>query len=106
MSSPDPELDALLDAVWQRRRPEVLERLARLQDSLIAAEEDPEAREAARAEAHRLTGSLGMMGFLALSDRTVRVERALRDGEPAAPLTADVRAVEEEVRAHERRPGR
>lgn len=103
---PDVDLEALLDAVWQRRRPELLDRLAALQQAVAVADDDPTARERGRQEAHRLTGSLGTLGFPTLSERVVRVERALRDGRPAAPLVAEVRAVEEAVRASAQRPSR
>lgn len=102
----DDDLEALLDGVWRRRRGELLERTALLRDALTrAAAGDAEARDAATAEAHRLTGALGSLGFTELSESTLRVERALRSGQDAGALGEDASAVDRALHDATRRPG-
>ena len=52
----------LIAALWHRNQPQVLERLALL-DQAATALLTPELRQQAHATAHKLAGSLGMFGF-------------------------------------------
>ena len=65
--SPDPEQTRkLIASLWERSRPVVegrLQLLARTAAAAAAGPLSPEARHEASAEAHKLTGSLGMFGF-------------------------------------------
>ena len=89
----DDELEALLDGVWSRRRTELLERVAQLRVCLDQAGSDPAAWQEAGAEAHRLTGALGSLGFDELARRARAVERLVT----ADPARGDVVAARAEV---------
>jgi HPt (histidine-containing phosphotransfer) domain-containing protein len=52
----------MIAALWQRNQPQVLERLALL-DQAAAEPLTPQLRQDAVATAHKLAGSLGMFGF-------------------------------------------
>jgi len=84
----------LIDSLWQRNQPQVLERLALLD---LAASEPltPELRQNAIATAHKLAGSLGMFGF----HEGTRIARELEQHlETAAPDEARLRALTAELR--------
>ena len=52
----------MIAALWQRNQPQVLERLALL-DQVATEPLTPQLRQDAIATAHKLAGSLGMFGF-------------------------------------------
>ena len=52
----------MIAALWQRNQPQVLERLARLDQAATEPLTQP-LRQEAIAAAHKLAGSLGMFGF-------------------------------------------
>jgi HPt (histidine-containing phosphotransfer) domain-containing protein len=88
-----------MDAIWARRRPQVLERVAEVERAAAAVAagdcEEPEVIEAGRAAAHRLAGSLGMFGSAAGSSCASQLEEVLAPGADAAlvlRLAADLRA--------------
>ena len=61
--SPQPKLSAALAAIWQRSRPQVLERLALLEQAAAAHTLPETLRHEAASTAHKLAGTLGMFGF-------------------------------------------
>lgn len=75
------DLERLLDGVWQRRRAELLARVRLLANYLDDCPREPGAWAALGAEAHRLVGALGSLGFDELA-------RALRLVESDACRTA------------------
>lgn len=80
---PEVDLEALLDGVWQRRRAELLDRAAVLCDALaLAGGGDQAAWAIAAAEAHRLAGALGTLGFHDLGAKARTLELALPAGTP------------------------
>jgi HPt (histidine-containing phosphotransfer) domain-containing protein len=88
-----------MDAIWARRRPQVLERVAEVERAAVAVAggdgHEPEVIEAGRAAAHRLAGSLGMFGSAAGSTYASQLEDALTTGADPALVTrlaADLRA--------------
>ncbi len=90
---------ARMDAIWARRRPQVLERVAEVERAAVAVAggdgHEPEVIEAGRAAAHRLAGSLGMFGSAAGSTYASQLEDALTTGADPALVTrlaADLRA--------------
>ena len=89
--------------LWQKFRPRMYERLAAIDRYLSdggARSEDQ--REAARREAHKLAGSLGMFGLHEGTDIARELENSLAelppDGGPLILLAARLRAV---LDAHE-----
>ncbi len=90
---------ARMDAIWDRRRPQVLERVAEVERAAAAVAggdgDEPEVIEAGRAAAHRLAGSLGMFGSAAGSAYASQLEDVLTPGADPALVTrlaADLRA--------------
>jgi HPt (histidine-containing phosphotransfer) domain-containing protein len=58
-----PDTQQKLMAIWERNRPQVMERLALLERAAEAHPLSDQLREEAVAIAHKLAGSLGMFGF-------------------------------------------
>jgi len=112
VAEPDPfddELEALLDDVWDRHRQGLLERAAVLTSHLAAAQQGKAGAWAlAGAEAHRLTGALGSLGFEDLARDSGELERAAATADPGAgaarmlelagSITAALRATEQRPR--------
>lgn len=71
----DRELEALLDGVWQRRRAELMARVRLLASYLDECRREPGAWPALGAEAHRLVGALGSLGFDDLAEAVRGVEQ-------------------------------
>jgi HPt (histidine-containing phosphotransfer) domain-containing protein len=79
---PPMDLAQTIAAMWEEARPRLATRLQTLEDALRRGD-----REAAAAEAHTLTGTLGTFGEHEGSDAARELETALRDGgEVGAPL--------------------
>ena len=77
------DVQAAITRLWARSRPVVLERIAALQVTaaeLAAGRLDPQEVEDARADAHKLVGSLGTFGIPQGSDLARGVERELEGG--------------------------
>jgi len=77
------DVQAAITRLWARSRPVVLERIAALQVTaaeLAAGRLDSDAVEDARADAHKLVGSLGTFGIPRGSDLARGVERELEGG--------------------------
>jgi HPt (histidine-containing phosphotransfer) domain-containing protein len=75
-------LEEALRELWDRTRPRVLGRVAVLEEAstaLRAGALDPELRERARCEAHRLAGTLGTLGLPDASPVAKRLELLLGD---------------------------
>jgi HPt (histidine-containing phosphotransfer) domain-containing protein len=96
------DVHAAIARLWQRSRPVVLEKVAALQataTALAAGPVDAEEVRAARAEAHKLAGSLGTFGVERGSELARSVEEELEagghDATRLANLTAELRAVVE-----------
>lgn len=79
------DLEAILDGVWSRRRTELLGRLAVMSGYLEQAAADPDAWRELGAEAHRLTGALGSLGF----DLPARAARELERQVAQSPTAPD-----------------
>lgn len=84
MTAPGDELERLLDGVWRRRRSELLDRVRLLGDHLDATAHDDGAWSELGAEAHRLTGALGSLGFDDLARDARSLELAVSAGDPRA----------------------
>jgi len=111
VAEPDPfddELEALLDDVWRRHRQGLLERAAVLTGHLDAAREGTAGSWAlAGAEAHRLTGALGSLGFDDLARDSGELERATATADPGAGAARMVElagSITAALRAAEQRP--
>jgi HPt (histidine-containing phosphotransfer) domain-containing protein len=82
----------LLAALWQKNQPLMLERLALLDRA--AANPTPELRAEAIAVAHKLAGTLGMIGFPEGTTLAREIEMSLEgEGGDIAPLAAKLRAM-------------
>lgn len=82
------QLGTALEAVWTKSRPQLMQRIATLQEAAHSLAEGALAaglRRAAEADAHRLTGSLGTFGSPEGSDLARQIEQLLGG---TAPLTA------------------
>lgn len=79
-----PDLEQLLDGVWQRRRSELVGRVVLLRAHVERSEQDVDAWVALGAEAHRLTGALGSLGFDELAHEARALESAVGES-PAGP---------------------
>jgi DNA-binding response OmpR family regulator/HPt (histidine-containing phosphotransfer) domain-containing protein len=94
--SAEDELRTAMRALWNDARPRVLERVATLEDAVAAVLSgglgDGE-REAARAAAHKLAGSLGTFGI----DDGTAIARRLETAFERAPVYADVPVLAEQV---------
>jgi HPt (histidine-containing phosphotransfer) domain-containing protein len=90
MKSASAKADALremLAQLWKRSVPTVLERLETLDEAAAAAEGGaiPEAvRERALANAHKLSGSLGMFGYTEGTNLAREIEALLDSDKPNA----------------------
>ena len=96
------DVQAAITRLWARSRPVVLERIAALQVTaaqLAAGRLESDQIEDARADAHKLVGSLGTFGIPQGSDLARGVERELEGGggDPArlTDLLAQLRQVVE-----------
>jgi diguanylate cyclase (GGDEF)-like protein len=95
-------LDAAVQAIWARRRPEALERVALLEEAVAALRSGAlpsDLRDQARREAHKLAGSAGTFGFPRASEAARELELALESAGHADPtlLVAWVRTIREEL---------
>ena len=103
-------LEQLLDGVWTRRRAELVERSAALQALLDGAvARDAGAWTELAAQAHRMVGALGALGFeqLALDLRQVEVAvdaHPLPDATVLAAAATPVRQLGAVLAATEARP--
>ncbi len=93
MSQQDLDLEALLDGVWQRRRAELLARVRLLVSYLDECGREAGAWEALGAEAHRLVGALGSLGFEQLAQSLRGIEVAVGRSAPAPDVVDDLRSV-------------
>ena len=96
------DVQAAITRLWARSRPVVLERIDALQETageLAAGRLEHQQVEEARADAHKLVGSLGTFGIPRGSDLARGVEHELEGGggDPArlSDLLAELRAVVE-----------
>jgi len=88
----------LLDTLWERNLPLLLERLALLQsavDSATCGDLQPDLRAEAIDIAHKLTGSLGMFGYIEATVFVRSLEHQLEDAGPLDPaqLAKDLAAL-------------
>jgi HPt (histidine-containing phosphotransfer) domain-containing protein len=83
------QIQARIDAVWQRNRPLILERVSHLLGAASAAQLGqltPALAAAASETAHKLAGSLGMFGFPEGTHLARAFEQSLSEGAtPDAP---------------------
>lgn len=80
-----------LQAIWEQSRSEVLEQVEAISSAItdaLAGALTQETRTGAAAEAHKLAGSVGSLGFGIASDHARELERALKL--PDGPVTADL----------------
>ena len=73
------DIHAAIARLWERSRPVVLERVAALQETATALAAGPVAEDVhdARAEAHKLAGSLGTFGVAQGSELARGIEQEL-----------------------------
>jgi HPt (histidine-containing phosphotransfer) domain-containing protein len=105
---PDPfddELEALLDDVWRRHRTDLLARAAVLTDHLSDALAGRPSWGLAGAEAHRLTGALGSLGFDELARVSGELERGAATAVPDEQLVHRARGITAALEQAEQRPG-
>ena len=72
-----------LAELWLKVRPVALERCETVRRG--ATSDDADAHAEARAEAHKLAGSLGMYGLAAASDLALALDAAIVDGALTTP---------------------
>lgn len=99
----DNSLSAAVEAIWSRRRDDIVARVEVLETAVAAlhADELEEAqRESAEREAHKLAGSLGTFGFVRGSELAREIEQVL--GAPSGPGESDAPLLAEAVLALER----
>lgn len=117
MDSPPPDsapqsatLSAALDAIWQRRLPEIEKRLAAIELAAAATAAGtltPEQRLAAHAAAHNLAGVLGSFGLADGTAPAREIERhfaaeSIPDAENAPRLTGMAAALRSLVESRKR----
>jgi len=81
------QVPAAVQAVWERRREEILGRVGALDEAvgaLLDGALDEDLRARAERDAHKLAGSLGMFGFSRGSDLARELEQVLAPPGPAA----------------------
>lgn len=99
MTSDDADaLEALLDGVWARRRAELLDRVGLLAAHLERSAADSAAWSEVGAEAHRLTGALGSLGFEGPARSARDLERQVAAHPDGPPDVAAARQVVEHLR--------
>lgn len=89
-------------ALWDKFKPPMLQRLASLEQAVDALRSGPlpePLRQSALADAHKLSGSLGMFGFAAGSRLAQAIEQGLNPAAPAAvnQLAVLVAALQQEL---------
>lgn len=77
-----PDTQQKLMAIWERNRPQVMERLALLDRAAQARPLTPQLREEAATVAHKLAGSLGMFGFSEGTRLARSIEQHLESANP------------------------
>lgn len=80
-----------LEALWQECRPSYCDRLNRIQQAVIALEQNnltPEIQHQAEREAHTLIGSLGSFGFEEASHLCRKIQQILQRQEPLDTVAA------------------
>ncbi|MFQ4138069.1 response regulator [Nodosilinea sp. PGN35] len=114
---PDPQKAALRDetreaaiALWEKFKQPTLQRLTSLEQAVVALGSGalPEAlRQSALADAHKLSGCLGMFGFSAGSRLSQAIEQSLKTAAPemVGQLSALVVALRQELQQPPRLPG-
>lgn len=96
---PDAEIQALLDDLWKRHLPSLVERISTLEHAAAEAASGslPETTRAeAQSVAHKLAGNLGMFGHQEAGEIASRIEQTLKSPAPdtltaLAPLTTQLR---------------
>jgi HPt (histidine-containing phosphotransfer) domain-containing protein len=98
-TQPDAEIQALLDDLWKRHLPSLVERISILEQAAAEATSGslPEPMRAeAQSVAHKLAGNLGMFGHPGAGEIASRIEQILKSPAPdtitaLAPLAAHLR---------------
>ena len=98
-TQPDAEIQALLDDLWKRHLPSLVERISLLESAAAEAASGslPEpTRAEAQSVAHKLAGNLGMFGHHEAGEIASRIEQILKSPAPdtlaaLAPLAAHLR---------------
>ncbi len=86
-----PRVAATVARLWQRFRPVSLERVQVIEDAVLALQRgvlDPELRQRAGHDAHKLAGSLGTFGFPEGTRLARELERVFRADRPLNPSDA------------------
>ena len=93
--TPATRMAASLAAIWQRNRPQTLERLALLDRAAAAVPLSPALQAEATVTAHKLAGTLGMFGFAQGTELAraleLELEREAPDQVRLAALTNELR---------------
>ncbi len=91
-SSQPGNMASAIAAIWQRSRPQILERLDLL-DRAAAADPLPSSlRHEAAATAHKLAGTLGMFGFPQGTELARQLEQQLEEPAPDRAILAQLAA--------------
>ena len=90
---PQEKIAAMLAKLWQRNQPQILDRLALLDQVALAAASNtlvPEQKAEAMSVAHKLAGTLGTFGFPQATDLARALEQHLEQPHPGAPALIDL----------------
>ncbi len=85
MTPADAKMAAMLAAIWQRNQPQVLERLALMDEAakaLVEGHLTASLQEEAIATAHKLAGTLGMFGYPQGTELARQLEQHLESESP------------------------
>jgi len=97
-------LNGAMQAIWEQSRAEVLNQVAVIEDAVsnaLAGTLDDQLREGAAREAHKISGSVGTLGFVRAAEYARALESALRAPHPRGvapePLTRELRGLSDLV---------
>jgi hypothetical protein len=90
-------MDDDLREIFELSKPTMLERCATVRRG--AASDDAETRAAARADSHKLAGSVGMFGLVVAGELAVRLDALVSDDALTDDRRADVAAMAAELAA-------
>ncbi len=86
-NTPETEIQTLLQDIWKRHLPQLLERLNLLEHAATLAASSSlseEQRAEAQNVAHKLAGNLGMFGHVHAGNTASQIEQILKDPTPQA----------------------
>lgn len=104
-NTPDAEIQTLLEDIWKRHLPQLLERLdllKRVSETAASSTLPEEQRAEAQSVAHKLAGNLGMFGHNHAGDIAGQIEQIFKKPTPEkfAELRCLVETLRESLRPH------